>query len=603
MSLVRIAAFVLLGALALGVAPAIAGEAAVAPSGNGALEVLPASQDRVMQAWRAPGQSLAVRVEQATRAAHQQDLAALDTLARAVLRLEAGGVTPVERAEAAAQLAPDLPLAQAQLAAARADSGDWAGAARAGLRSLVALTQHLEASAWATATLSWLAVLSLVVASLLFLGFRALGALPAATHDLGDLLPGATPGYGRVAWMAALLGIPWLLGEGVLGFALLLFALTICYGSAGERRAGFVAALLLLASLYPLAHWSGVRLGALDADPLADAVWRAERGALDPVAAARIDALAAEDPLGRRALARRAHRSGQLELADTLYAALIAEDQIDASLLNDAANVKLALGLDAEAISLYQQATKSNASAVVWFNLSQAYAAKFRTSEHQDALEMAQSLDEARVRELTARLARLGSGVANLPLPGRMIRARMEPDRPPDMGAMLRAHVAPGILGREPLLAAGLFALAGALAAVFGARFEPSRGCALCGGRICERCQDARSGDVLCAACGPHAERPTGAAAAVWKLRRSLVRASQPIAWLLPGVVSRGVRPELGLLALLAAVGAVLLALGHDAVVPDPLAAGAAGPAAFIGLALALALLHVLLAAVLRRAR
>jgi len=577
----------------------------------GALPVarIPAALESLERAWSAPAHRLAERVARTRREADQLGLASLDPLARAVL-IEAGDATPLERANAAVELAPDLPVAHWARARASWDSGAGVGnALDAAFDALRALPRHLESSLWLGATASVLGYAALLAAALAFITARGLAALPHAAHDLADRIERSMPAPARVAAVAAAVLLPAALGEGVLGAALGLFALGMLYGSAAERRALGGAAVLVVLALHPLAHVAGQQLGALGSDPVAEATWAGESGFLDPVALARLERADRVDALATHALALRARRAGDLAQADARYAALVATQPSDPVVLNNAANVRLALGDTNGAIDLYRRATAEKASAVVWFNLSQAHGRAIQVEEHERALAAAQSIDEKAVSELTARMSDASAGyTVELPLPIEQIRERLAGADAAPVAAQLRRPVAPGMLGRWAWLPALSFALLAGLALAAAGRIERSGGCAECGTRLCRRCGTPGDSQRLCAGCarrrleahrgGPwDAARPEAASGPAALLAGVLRVAG----YLLPGLVGRAPRrPTLAVAALVAGAAALAAFVGRHGIVSDPASVGGAGPLALGCASAALAALHAGLASAAR---
>jgi hypothetical protein len=252
--------------------------------------------------------------------------------------------------------------------------------------------------------------------------------------------------------------------------------------------------------------------------------------------------------------------------------------------------VKIALGDPQAAVDLYRRAIAIEPSALLWFNLSQAHGRAIDVEQHDTALAAAQSLDPAEVSELTARLAATRGGyVAELPLPQHRLRERLRSADASAAAAEVRRALAPGLLGRASWIAALAFVAAAALGVALRQRFEPSTSCPDCGTRLCRRCGTAhdtlRNGaaaDPRCEAC----RRLRSEARARWESRRdgasAFSRARNGIAWLLPGLLGGSAgRPAIGLVAALAAAGALAFGFGSGAVLPDPASVGGAGALAF----------------------
>jgi hypothetical protein len=150
------------------------------------------------------------------------------------------------------------------------------------------------------------------------------------------------------------------------------------------------------------------------------------------------------------------------------------------------------------------------------------------------------------------------------------------------------------------VLGSGLVASAAGLAAALGAglalrrRLQTSRACQRCNALMCGRCHGPAVRG-LCATCDrlAHADNadPSLRAARAQALAARRERGERT--WLAAGVVLPGLawlragRPALALASCLAAAGAAAFALGRHGPVPDPLAAGAAGPALLLAAAVA----------------
>ena len=560
--------------------------------------------DRIERAWHAGSPRLEERVVRTRSAADETGIASLDPLGRALVfgGDDLGGAA--QRAEAAVVLAPDLPAAHAALARSRIEAGSFAGAISAGLAALRALLRSFDGSLWFAATLSVLLFLALAAGAAVYLGARAIAVGRDAAHDLGDRVESSMPAFSRVALLAALVLLPAALGEGVAGAVFGVLVVTLWQSRRSHQIVAVGAALLFFAAIHPVANFAGAQLAAIGADPLVAAVAAAEGGALDPVDALRLtnatpDAgeSGSNDPLALYALAQWTKRSGDLPAADARFAALIAGDATDPIALASAASTKIALGDPKAAVELYRRAIETESSAFLWFNLSQAHGRAIDVEQHDRALAAAQSLDPVAVSELTARLANSqGALVADLPLPLARLRARLASADAEAAAAQLRGPFAPGVLGRSLPIAVLAFAAAIVLGVALRRRLDTSTRCLDCGTRLCRRCGTAREpahalpGAPRCEEC--QRRRVEARSGAAWESRSGaaqalLARARDAFGCLLPGLAGRSTRlPGVGLVAALAATGALAFGLGSAAVVPDPATVGAAGAIAF-GLATA----------------
>jgi tetratricopeptide (TPR) repeat protein len=593
--------------LALGGAPAAAepGPAASASASDG---------DLVERAWREPADSLGARVERTRRAALEVGVWSLDAAARVLLRAQAD---PVERAEAAVRLAPELPAARMALAHALWMRGDSPAAALgAAFEALASLFRHLEATLWLAGSGLAILAVGLVAGGLACaVGSGALAA-PHAAHDLGDALGGDAPRFARMALVAALVCAPALLGEGLLGLAIGILGLGALYGEGRQRLAVAGAAAAVWLGAFPVAELAGRSLEALARDPVARAAFSVDRGVATAVDLAVLrEGAGRGDALAERALARLARRGERLGDADARYQALLGGPTADAALANDAANVRLRLGHVGEALELYEHALGAERSAAVFFNLSQAYGRGFEVEKLTRALERAQELDGELVAELTQAQGAASSRefVVDLPLPARGLWERLA--RGGDgraFAAEARAPFAPGRLGGDPWLAlAGLAAPVG-LGAFLGRRLRRSRWCARCGRRTCPRCDGPAGRTELCEGCQRLFFQPEQTQrelrvvriAALEERRRRIDRAETLAALLVPGAAGIvALRPVRGLATCVLFAIAVAAVAWRKGVVPDPDVAGAAGPAALLGIAAASGLAYVALVAASLAAR
>jgi tetratricopeptide (TPR) repeat protein len=585
------------------VEPAVEVEAAPAPPAFGpAVEPPPRfALGPLERAWRSPASDLSERITAVRRAADALGIGSLDPLARALL-IDAAAGSRLERASGAVRLAPDLPAAQLALATARWEAGEGLGPAlRAGMRALRALWSELESRLWLEATLLTCLQGAMLVAGLLWIAARGLVVAADAAHDLGDGIDASMPEFAKAAAIGVLVLATAAVGQGALGAALGLFGLAFAYGDRRERRALVAAAALVMLALGPLATAAGRRLEAFGRDPVALASWAAESGFVDAVDAVRLERAKTSDPLAQLALARRAKRDGELERAERLYAELLATDSEDPTLLNDAANVKLARGDMAGAVSLYRRAIAQQPTAELWFNLSQAHVREIDMESHAAALAAAQSIDPEVTSELTRRLSAGAEGfVVELSLPRERVRERLLGGGASAAGAALRATAAPGVLARSPWLGAAAFAAIGALGLLLSRAFERSRTCRDCGRRLCGRCGTGDPAAALCADCAR--TRLEARHGGPWEAARERepswrARATRALRWLAriaPGLAERDpVRPGLGLAALAAAIGAIRLWLGREGAVPDPATVGDVGPLALAAAASLLLLAYL----------
>jgi tetratricopeptide (TPR) repeat protein len=579
----------------MGMPPGEGGQATTAPSKpSEAAAPAPTTAWNLMQVWGEAAGSLDAKVASARRASLEAGVWSFDPAARAVLGGDLGG-DALERARAAVALAPELPLAHMELARAQWLHADAPMAAmRAAEGAMRAIATHPEASLWFAGSGFFVLAIGLCTgASMLWLLVALRAALHAA-HDLGHLAPGNPPAFARFALLAALVLLPLAAGEGGFGVALALLALGVAYGGAGQRVVLVLSAATLWAALYPMARTSAAALEAFPNDTVARAAYSLSQGMASAADVRRLEA-AQNDPLALRAMAIDARRRGHLGRADALYQQILATSPGDVAMMNNAANVRLALGHMENAIELYARALDVTQSPVVLFNLSQAYGRGFRVDDLNRALSDAQRADGELVAELTAlQRVRNDDFLVDLPLDVSLLWPRaLAPGSGEALAASLRRPFAPGRLGSSE--ASGAQALGAAVGAGFalGAFLRRSRSCARCGSRMCVRCETDWA-SAQCQSCDllfNHPERTDRALRfarleALRKRDRRVGRAATVVSLCVPGAAGLLANQPLRAFAAVVGVGVAAACLfWRDGVVPDPLIAGAAAPALFVGVA------------------
>jgi hypothetical protein len=556
----------------------------------------------IEQAWLAPAPDFDARVARTRRTALELGAWSLDGAARS-LAARSASESALDRASAAVLLAPDLPAAHMRLARALwLEHGDSLAAIRAVIDALYAIGRHLEASLWFSGSGLFALAVALVAGGLLAAALAGATRLAHAAHDLGHLLPRAMPAFGCWAGLAAVLVLPLALGEGGLGLALALLGIAAIYGGRAQRRAMLFAAIGIGVGAYPLIRYAGLALAALPGDPVAQATFAVAHGIPTPVEVARLSTLADRDPLAARGLAIHARRLGDLGHADALYARLLAGGAADASALNNAADVQLALGHTERAIELYTLAARGD-SPVVLFNLAQAYGRAFRVEELNQTIAHAQRAGGDLVARLTALQGGSPGGfVADLPpaLSLYWSRARAS-SAGADVAQEFRDHFAPGRLGRDPRVFGAAVAALWLLGGVLAARLQPSHACRRCGQRICRRCSPGRNREDVCDSChtlffAPESTDRVMRAARVSELlerEERIGRIHTALSLLVPGAAGQlAERPLLGWLGAFCFALAGAAAVWRDGVVPDPGVAGAAAPAVFLGIAALAAIVY-----------
>jgi len=547
------------------------------------------------EAWQTP--DLAARVERTRRTSLELGVWSLDAAARA-LTVGDHRSSELELAEAAVALAPDLPAAHMRLAAAKwLQGGSPMAALRSAIAGVAAIGRHLEAMLWFAGSGLYLLATALVVGGLLAVLMAGVVSLPHAAHDLGHAASSSAPAFAGGAALAALLLVPLALGEGLLGLALALGGVAGVYGTGRRRWALALAVAGIGIGAFPVARYAGTALAALSDDPVGQAAYSVAQGLATPVELARLRAADGRDPLASRALAIHARRLGNLSEADARYQSLLDAGRSDVAALNNAANVRLELGHIERALELYDRALSRQELPVVLFNMAQAHGRAFQVEDLNRNLERAQQTGGP----LMAQLAALqgdddASGfVVALPLPASLFWSRLlESPAGENVAADFRAAFAPGRLGSEPAVLAGVAVGMLLLAGGIRSRTVPSRWCRRCGERVCPRCDPQGTAGELCEGCHKLFFEPektdrvlrTQRVAELRRREQWVNRWAALVSVLVPGaaglLADRPLRCWLGALSFALAAAA---SLWHDGVVPDPLVAGAAAPLVFIGVA------------------
>jgi ribosomal protein L37AE/L43A len=262
----------------------------------------------------------------------------------------------------------------------------------------------------------------------------------------------------------------------------------------------------------------------------------------------------------------------------------------DPVVITSIANLRFRKGQIEDAITLYERAAVLIDSAVVMFDLAQAYARSFQMERFEGAMSKAQSIDADEV----VLLSRSGDQnfLANLALPGKEVRDRMLHRARGDAFVQpVRRAIMPGQLGRSWLVTAGGFVLAALLSLLVSGRYEHSSTCGRCGRRICNRCDGTVWNSEICEGCHhlfhrPQATEPELRMARLAELRERETRLEKVVlvaSLLVPGVAGLlARRPGLSFVGLLLFVWAVVAFTWRQGVVPDPLTLGSAGPLAFL---------------------
>ncbi len=266
--------------------------------------------------------------------------------------------------------------------------------------------------------------------------------------------------------------------------------------------------------------------------------------------------------------------------------------------------MRLDLGHMESALELYQRSAELEASPVAFYNLSQAHGRAFQVDSLERTLVVAQDLDSEVVAELTALQGTERSFAVDLPMPRALLWKRvLTSDAGGEIAAELRAPLAPGRIGEDWRHATAALVLAVGGGTLLGARLRPSRWCERCGRRQCPRCNPGDGTGEVCSRCRrlaretAHTDRELRLAriAALDRRERRMRWAAWAAAVLVPGSAGQlARRPLRGFLGAVLGVLAAAFVLFQGGVVPDPLVAGEAGPAAFLALAAGCGLLYAL---------
>ncbi len=460
----------------------------------------------------------------------------------------------------ARDLAPGVPSIQIEHARALIGSGDIGAATKAMGAGLRSVALNLSAQLWVVENLAFFLLVVVLVASLGLISLAALGVFPHAAHDLGDLLAGRRmPAFARTAALAALLWVPLLLGEGVIGLMLALFIVAFAYGKARTRNVLVMAAALLVIGLHPLAQFVSIATTLVDQDPVADSVMAVIRGTETQADVERLEAVDDGDLAAAHALAYRARRYGLEELSQMRLEALGERYPTDGYVLAARGNIEMRRGDAEAAIGFYERAAAQLDSAVLLFDLSQAYASGFRMEEYEATLVRAQGLDG----DVVADLSSFGDPdlVADLPFPTSLLRDRfisLAMTESPHFD--LAAALAPGRLGGHWFLTASAFALAALFCLLFANRFDHASQCGRCGHRICTRCEETVWSEEICEDCHhlfmyPAETDPSLRMARLQALSKREVRIDRMVlaaSLLIPGVAGLAARrPDFAMFGLL----------------------------------------------------
>jgi tetratricopeptide (TPR) repeat protein len=558
--------------------------------------------------WQAPATTLDERVLRTRRAALEQGVWSLDPAARALME-DPGEGDALSRAIAATRLAPDLPAIRMEHARALWLTGDSpVEALRTAISAFQSVPRHVEASLWFGGNMLWIAAIGLAGGGLFFIGLTAVFCARRAAHVLGDLFTRGLPGFARAALLAGILLLPWVFGEGLLGFGVALLAIGVTYGTVAQRIALMVAAAFIWAGAYPVARMAGATLEAFHLDPVAEAAYAAAGGLVLAQDRMQLENAATDDLLATRALARHARREGNLGHADARYRVLLEALPGDPVIANNAANVRLALGHMGAAMELYQQAVDGGGAAIVLFNRAQAHGLAFQVDELGAALSQAQAQDPHTIAHLSELQRQDPTAmVVDLPMPPELMWRRvLEAPGGAAIAHELRAPVAPGRLGGDASLAGMVLGGVAVSCAALGFAVRPRRACVRCRRLLCPRCHPDASGRDVCEGCY-HLFYKAESSEKNLRIERIEAlrgrdRRRNRVLWaarlIVPGAAGLlAGRPFRALVASILAVAAAASLWLRNGMVPDPLVAGAAGPLWFLTVSAAAGLAYTVLTA------
>jgi tetratricopeptide (TPR) repeat protein len=573
-----------------------------------------ASISELERTWFGAGAAFDRKARQTRRRALEVGSTGLEPAARALIASD-DGERDLENRRLAVMIAPELPIAHMSLAVAQWRAGEYRESVASVFGSLVAIPRHLEATIWLAGSLLLMLAAVFVFGSIAFMLVVGISGFARASHDLGDLLSKRMPGFARAALLCAVVGLPIALGEGLLGLVLGIFGIGVVYGGPRHRAVLAMAAVLLILGLQPILKLAGTVLDALDADPVATASLAVIRDNATPAQVALLsDAELQGDALAARMLAVRAMRHGDREQAQRRHRSLFEQQAKDPMVLTALGNWAFRDGRINEAIGYYERAQAVEESAVLLFNLSQAYARAFQMEEFELTMQRAQALGHESVDELadfgdTELVADIGVPIG--PIRDRMLTAA---DGQGFVDAAM-ATLAPGRLGQTPFHLAGGFVVVFLLGSLLTSRFQHAGGCSRCGRRICARCDDSMWSADLCDGCHHLFNRPQGTdpqlrMARLQALRRREERIDKiatTVSVLVPGLSGLlAKRPDLSFVSLLFFVSAVVLFVWRHGAVPDPIAVGSIGTVAFMLAGCLMTLLYIasmLTGIVLRRSQ
>jgi len=571
------------------------------------------AQEQVSKVWNESSTTIHARAANLRRARLELGLADL-TGPATLVRDAATEEETLLYTERALELAPGVPSFQFSHARALWSDGDIGGATLAAGGVLWAIAFNLPAQLWLIENFAYLLLAVILCSSFAFLLLAVIGVFSHAAHDFGDLLSPNMPTFARYAAVAALLLVPLVLGEGLLGLAAALFALGFMYGNGRQRNALAMTAILFVVALHPLAKLAAISTDLVARDPIAASTLRVLSGTETMADVERLEAAADKDLAAAHAIAFRARRFGLVEESRESLLRVLETVPSDMVALANLGNIEQRRGNTAAAIDYYERAAAQENQPRLLFDLSQAYASAFRMEEYEATLRRAQTVGDDDV----AALSSLDDAnlVADLPYPMALIRDRLvtlalSMDVRPDVVT----RIAPGMLGETVLMTGGVFALIALFSLLLADRWEHASLCTRCGHRICQRCEDTVWSSETCEDCHhlfqyPEATDPSLRMARLQALSERESRFDQlwlGLSLLVPGAAGFAARrPDLAIFGLLLFSWGVAFLIWPSGVFEDPMLMGGA---AFVCFAIpgVLAILgytgSVVLSLILRKSR
>lgn len=541
--------------------------------------------ERVDATWRAAKSTPHARAAALRRLRLEAGLGDLTPAAALIARHADDAEEPETFTGLARELAPGVPAFQLDHAIAVWRSGDIGAAVLLAGRAAWTIATSLDAQLWLLENVTFVLLLVVLAAPLAFVLLAALRVASHAAHDLGDLFSAHMPGFARHALLGGLLLVPFVLGEGVLGFALALFTLAFVWGDSLQRKALAMAAVLLVIGLHPLAQLSSITASLMDADPVAASVLRVLDGTESEADVARLEAASEETLAAAHALAYRDRRLGLIESSRERLEEIVARFPSDAVARANLGNIAMRRGEVDTAIDLYERAATLESDPTLLFDLSQAYANAFRMEEYEATLVRAQRVGD---REVAA-LSSLDDAtlVADLEYPVTQLVSHrlltLALSAKPGNGPV--ARLAPGRLGESWMVTGGAFALVALLSILFANSWSHASLCVRCGHRICERCEDTVWSDEICEDChhlfqSPQATDPSLRMARLQALSEREVffdRIWLTLSLAIPGMAGfASKRPDLAMFGLLLFFWVVAWVAWPSGVFADPMLMGTA---------------------------